>query len=198
MMFQKLIADLWLGAGLKYWVSQIVAGSAWYTPLSVIWAKHKIDLLTKKSLSEVIGVFKGRVSYDWDPLHGVADFVKSPLATLDSGLGDCDDQAMLHACAVEWALGSSGWHGYIISYLADPWWLSHHFCAAISPDNLVFVVQPWPSQQQLLQGLQFNPLWSEPYGTMADACAAVVASYKAKVVAWDVRDCFWRPVQRWA
>lgn len=194
-MIPDVVAWAWLGRGVKYEVSRRLAGAVWHTPFAAVLAKHGIRLKGAASLRDVLDALKGRVSYDWDPFHGAIDYVMPPATTLASGMGDCDDQAWLHACAVEHALGPLGWTAAIVQYLSDPWIYSHHVCAARDRDGKIWAVQPWPAKWQ---PQDLDPLWPEPFDFYRDLAVGIARDgYAARVRAFDVRDTTWRVIEPW-
>lgn len=202
-MIQEIIAGAWLGRGWKYRASEAaserVHPGAWRLPFSQALAKHGISLNGVSTLRETIYAFRGKVFWISDPLWGVMDYVVPPLVTLDHKGDDCDSLAWLHACAVQFALGPSGWRGLIVSYLSDPWVYSHHFCAAVDPKGRVWAVQPQPAKWQ---PQDLENILPEPYEDFARAAMDVADSYstdaqRVRVVAFDVRDSYWATIEPW-
>lgn len=190
-MIVQAIADAWLFRGLKYRVSEYLYGRDWYLPLSAALAKHKLSLNGKETLHDVVDTFRG---FYWasDPLWGILDTVAPPIRLLDQGQDDCDAWAMLHSQAVDHALGPLGWSGRIVSYLADPWVLSHHFCAAVDPQGHIWAVQPRPTRGQPADQ---DPIIPEAFPSYDLAALGVASTYGARVVKFDVRDSMFRHVE---
>lgn len=193
-MIAQAIAAVWLGHGVKYRLSEWIAGAVWRLDFSAVLAKHGLRLNGLTRLEDVIYAFRGRFAWDWDPLHGGGDYVKPPIRTLADKAGDCDDAAFLHAQAIEHALGAHGWRGRIVSYLASPWVMSHHFAVAIDPDGGFWPVQPPPAKWQP-QDAEY--VWKYACKDAAHAAREVADTYGVRVVAFDVRDEKWRKVQPW-
>lgn len=206
-MLDRIVARAWLGGpnALKYrvsrWVSDRRNPLAWDLPFSAALRKHGISLNAATDLHSGIEPFRGKVFWQPDPLWGAGDYVAPPITVLDNQGDDCDAIGWLNACAVEHALGPLGWRGLIVSYLADPWPLSHVFCAAVDPAGRIHVVQPQPARWQPADMVH---VWGDTFVAFEEAAAVVASLYPvrgrttgARVVALDVRDTRWRVIRPW-
>ncbi len=124
----------------------------------------------------------------------MGDYVKPPIRTLADGFGDCDEASVVHAQAIDHALGPHGWKARIVSYLASNWMMSHHFAVGIDPAGGVWPVQPPPAKWQP-QELEY--VWGYACKSVEHAAREVAATYGVRVVAFDVRDARWRVVTPW-
>ncbi len=161
----------WWLSGPKYELSKMLAGPMWNKPL---------DMMRDPSqkLEWIIGRFRS-LYYIPDPWWQLQDQVFPPNTVVERGGGDCDDWAMTHATAVHEALG---WPSFIVSYLADPWWKSHHFAVVQQPDGNWWAIQP-----QNEKGKPYiNPILG-PFKDINMALDYVAGCYKVKVVWHDVR-----------
>lgn len=180
----------WLGPpSFKYWASAVANWSAWNKPFSEVVAKYDLGLQNCREIQEVVNAFRGRVFWKPDPLLQIYDLVSPPDTILQNQGDDCDGNAMLHAQAIEYALN---WPAKIISYLAKPFWLSHHFTAVSTPNGQLRVVQPQPREIDVKTGIAVNPLLEKTFFTYEGAAKYVASLYNAEVVWFDVRDSKYR------
>jgi hypothetical protein len=189
--FVEVAGRAWLG-GLKYAVSEHLAGTSWYINVGTACQKHGLSL-TGTTLEDVVNVFRGKAFWLPDPVLQAADIIYPPIELLDRGGDDCDGWAMTHCQAVNYILGDKGWRAFIVSYLADPFPESHHFAVAKAPDGKFWVIQPQPTPEQYKQNPAMN-IVAGPYATLAEIPAVVASWYKATVVWWDVRDGLYRSI----
>lgn len=183
------LARLWLLTGWKYEVSKSLIGPEWNIHVNDALKTHGLTLDTCKTLEDVASIFRGKWHWVPDPAGQAYDIVYPPAALLRRGGDDCDGWAMCHAQAVEYVLGPQGWRSVIVSYLADPWVLSHHFALAIDPAGNMWAVQPQPMKDQP-QSMQ---LVFGPFKSVEEATRTVASWYNAKVEWWDVRTPMWIP-----
>lgn len=186
-MLATLIARHWLG-GWKYRISSWSAGADWHVPIDKILPKYGISLSRYNTPQEVASVFRPRWRWRPDPAWQLGDIVLPPARLLAAGGDDCDGWAMSHAQAIATALGPIGWQARIVSYMADPWWLSHHFAVARDPLGRWWAIQPQPSFEQ---PDNLDPVWPVPFDTCKDAADVIAATYNSKVVFHDVRSPMW-------
>lgn len=183
----KAVGVLWMN--LKWRISEKLAYIDWMIPVSVGLLQHGVPmerLTSAKSLEDVVDVFRGLWHWRADPFFQVWDRIYPPIQLLERGGDDCDGWAMAHAQAVAVSLGLYGWTARIVSYLADKWWLSHHFAAAIDPQGLVWAIQPQPTETQdpnaqLVYG---------PYTSLREAAEDVASWYGVKVEYLDIRTVY--------
>lgn len=182
----------WWLSGAKYRLSRELAGPSWDLNVFAALAIRGqcIGLSTAASLEDVVGVFRGRYHWLPDPGWQLWDRVYPPKLMLERGGGDCDDWAMAHAQAVDFALGDLGWQAFIVSYLADPWWLSHHFAVAIDPSGAVWAIQPQPTPEQPRE----LEIVLGPFKCLEAALRAVADSYRVMIVWYDVRQPNYEPM----
>lgn len=176
------IGRLWLG-GLKYSLSRQLAGKTWKVGIEEALKRHGLTLANCQRLEDVVDIFRGRWRWRPDPAFQLWDRVYPPVLLLERGGDDCDGWAGCHAQAIAHALGSRGWQARIVSYLADPWWMSHHFAVAIDPDGQLWAVQPQASENQratirLIHG---------PFQSVDQAASYIAAGYRSRVVWYDLR-----------
>lgn len=189
------IGKWWL-SGPKYDLSRFIYRYSWVIPFEITARKYGLFTTPALTAHDVAAAFSDIYVF-WipDPLWGALDTVKPPHVLLAEGGDDCDGWAMCHARAVEHVLGPLGWRASVVSYLADPWHLSHHFCLAVGPDGSKWIIQPQKSRKQAAEGMQIDPVRQYFGPLLAKDAADVVASwYKAKVVWCDVRDTNWNPL----
>lgn len=191
-MLDRWIAAWWLGQGQKYRLSAYLAGPDWHLPFSAVVAKHHIRLDGATSLRDVVSAFTGRVFWQPDLCWQIRDTVSPPVRLIAEGGDDCDGMAMLHAQAVDHALGPLGWGAAIVSYLARDVRLSHHVCAAKDPDGRLWVIQPQP-----MRGHDADPLPGFVFRDHAHLARVVASWYHTDVIAYDVRTPQWEPTQSW-
>lgn len=177
---------IWWLSGPKWTLSRLLAGHAWHVPILEALATRTTrvaDLILASTLDEVVDVFRGLVHWRRDSLWQLWDRVYPPALLLARGGDDCDGMAMLHAQAVEYAMGPRGWRAAIGSYLADPWHLSHHVALAIDRAGLVWAIQPQSSKDQP----QNVRLIYGPYPSCEEALGAIAKQYRAEIVWYDIR-----------
>lgn len=190
-MFKALAQALgrWWLAGPKYAVSRFLAGRDWTLRVDDALALHGRTLAHCRTLEDVLGVFDGHEFWVSDKLWGAWDTVSPPLILLNQGADDCDGNAMLHAQAINVALGPLDWKAVILTYLADPWAESHHFAAATDPGGQVWAVQPQTTAAQWAEYGHRMRLVFGPFKTYADAVQAIAACYPdVTAVCFDVRN----------
>lgn len=179
----------WWLSGPKYDLSARLAGPAWTVSVEEALNRRGRTLAHARSLEEVLQVFRGREFWKQDGFYQLQDVVLPPEMLLAAAGDDCDGWAMTHCQAINHALGGHGWRAYIVSYLADPWWVSHHYCVARAPlTGQFWAVQPQPSQGQWQQHGEASQSVFGPYPTIEASVAAVAAMYNARAVWWDRRD----------
>lgn len=188
----KAIGIWWL-SGAKYAISRLLAGRGWTLPLARALEANGLPraglILEATTPDQVAAYFRGRAYWRPDPLWQGWDVVRPPVELLRRGGDDCDGMAMLHAQALEMALGRLGWRAGIVSYFADPWHKSHHFAYAVNAAGFVYAVQPqpdrdYPYEVRLVYG---------PYATVDAAVRAIAALYGVEVVWYDNRRPDWSP-----
>ena len=198
-MIDRAIGYIWLARGLKYqssrWVSDWRNPGAWDLPFSAAIRNKEISLNSISDLRGVVDALLPHVHYKWDPLGGAIDYITPPVTTLANGYADCDDAAMISACAVKYAL--KGWKARIVSYLTGPdWRLSHHVCAAVSPTGEIFAIQPYPEP-----GKQTDPLSGYAFKSFEHLATTGASWYvdNVKVQGFDVRTQNWEVIDggRW-
>ncbi len=193
---QKLInqiAHVWLG-GLKYKISfKLFPASEWSAPIRISLENKGVWLPSRFSSPHALStILAGKCFYVSDPLWGAIDFTKPAIQTLIRG-GDCDDFAHLHAKIWEATLDSDTWEVGIASYLADPFWWSHHFAFAkdrVSGD--VWIAQPQPTPKQYQLG--YSNVVYGPFESVEAALLAVNGSYEKpkRPVYYDIRTPDWK------
>lgn len=181
-------AAWWLGQGVKYGWSRDQQKDVWNIRVEEAIKPYGLSLDGCKTPQDVTNVFRGKFFWTPDPLLQIYDIVKCPVTLLREGGDDCDGMAMLHAQAINYALGPLGWSAKIYTYLATDFRLSHHFVVAYSPDGKFYVVQPQPTKAQWEEhGDHCQTVWG-PYKT-TDGMPELVASwYNTKIEWWDLRN----------
>jgi len=200
MRYDRNVAGVWLGAGAKYAVSASWYCWAWWQPLQSVLDRHGIRLDHATSLRQVVDAFRGKVFWRSDELWQAADLVKPPAVLLAEQGDDCDGSAMLWGQAVEFALGHLGHRATIVSYLADPWHMSHHVCLVDVPGGGWVAIQPPPAREQdpNLDPIVCEPTGEPRYFKAPEQAAREVASwYGATVQGFDSRDARWRVIEPW-
>lgn len=186
MNFVNNFGQWWL-SGPKYELSAKLHGASWYVNIETALNYQGRSVRGCKTLDDVVRVFRGREFWKPDGAASMADTVLPPDFLLANKGDDCDGWAMTHAQSVNIALGHLGWRAYCVTYLADPWWMSHHFAAAVAPDGMIWAIQPQPTEEQWRQyGDRIQTVFG-PFRTMDDAINAIAAQYKASPVWWDKR-----------
>lgn len=203
-MIPQFIAAAWLGKGAKYILSRRWSNwrhpGEWDMPIYQVLARHGLKLNGAENIADAIYALRGAFRWDWDPLHGLGDYVKPPYRTLADKRGDCDDAAVVHAQVIAHSLRPIGWKGRIVSYLSGPdWALSHHFAAGVDPQGGIWPVQPPPAEWQDPDGLY---VWGHPCESFEQAAIEVADSYSderrvIRPVAFDVRDPHWQTIEPW-
>lgn len=184
------VADYWLFEGNKYIKSKELAGDAWDVNVVEALAEHDITLEGLTTPQQVADVFRGKWFWRPDPLMQLWDVVDPPQILLKNLGEDCDGMAMLHAQAVEAALGHLGWSARIVSYYADPWQMSHHYAVAVAPDGQAWVLQPQPkADQDPNQQVVFGP-----YASIEETTKVVPSWYNATADKYDVRTPKYEPL----
>lgn len=191
-MIDRVIGFLWLGKGIKYVISAARYPRAWHRPISEALAKHNISIHHATTLRHVVDPFKSRVNWRPDALFQAADTVKPPIILLDEAGDDCDGSSMLWAQAVNFALKDLGFRARIVSYLSNPWHLSHHVCIVTLPTGELQAIQPPP-----IEGHDGDPVIDRYFKTYEHAAREVASWYGATVQGFDVRDCYWNVVHKW-
>jgi hypothetical protein len=185
----------WL-SGPKYDYSARIHGASWTIGVeqAVGYFGLRQQLDAARDIHDVIRVFRGRFFWKQDDVYQLYDVVKPPDHLLLGGGDDCDGWAMTHTQAINYALGRFGWVAWSVSYLADPFWLSHHYTVARDPQGRYWVVQPQPTETDWRTHGERNQTVFGPYATLEETPAVVAGWYGAKVVWWDKRDGLYRPV----
>jgi len=186
----RLLGIAWL-RWLKWPISRLLSGRRWsvgFDAIGVVGDDTSFGeyLNGADDLSSVVSVFRGVAFWKADPAWQLWDRVYPPALLVARGGDDCDGWAMLHARAIEYALGCRGWSAAIGSYLADPWQLSHHVALAIDPAGFVWAIQPPPTRDQANAGLKVRQIYG-PYETYEDALGFIASTYGARVVWYDIR-----------
>lgn len=186
-MVVNLIGRLWL-SGAKYAFSKARAGAAWQVKIGAALARYGVSLDGCRDLDDIVRVFSPRWAWLPDPVFQIWDVVYPPELLLARGGDDCDGWAMAHAQAIDHVMAPRGWQARIISVLADPWTVSHHFAVAVDPEGRIWAVQPQPERNQ-----SGDPVVHRPFTSFAEAASTVMSWYGAKVVWFDVRHPDWTP-----
>lgn len=186
-------AKVWLG-GAKYALSERLYGASWTIEVAAALSYYGITLGPCKDMHDVVRIFRGRWFWVSDGFYALWDTVKPPDHLLAEGGDDCDGMAMLHTQAMNAALGRYGWKAVTVSYLADPWWMSHHYTELMDPQGHYWAVQPQPTKEQWDKDGEANQTVYGPYASPEETLAAVTSQYKAKAVWHDVRDGLYRPI----
>lgn len=183
----------WL-SGPKYDTSARIYGAAWAVGIETALSWRGRTLANCKTIHDVIRVFRGREFWKRDGFYQLFDTVKPPDFLLAEGGDDCDGWAMTHCQAINQALGRYGWKAWAVSYLADPFWMSHHYCLARDPQGQFWVIQPQPTAEDWkTKGDAGNQTVYGPYRSAGETPHIVAGWYNARVVWWDVRDGLYKP-----
>lgn len=187
----------WLGGdgALKYANSRRLYGASWDIGVEVAlgyWMLRQ-QLEACRTQHDVVRVFRGRWFWKPDDVFQLFDTVRPPDHLLANGGDDCDGWAMAHTQAINYALGRYGWKAWCISYLAEPRWLSHHYCLARDPAGQFWVIQPQPTEADWKNYGERNQTVFGPFRTAEETPHAVASWYRAGIVWWDKRDGFYRP-----
>ena len=195
-MIDRFVGAWWLGGGAKYRASANWYWRTWNRPLSEALTKHDIRIAHATTLQQVVDAFAGKVRWTPDLLSQLWDTIKPPIVLLNERGDDCDGSAMLWAQAVEYALGILGYRARIVSYLADPFALSHHVCIVQHPTGELQAIQPPPSAAQ---DPATNPLIERYFKTYEQAAVEVASWYPdaKRVQGYDVRSASWGVVEKW-
>lgn len=187
-------AEYWLIQGAKYERSKQLAGQEWSTNIVDALKRYGKSLDHCKDVHDVVRVFLGWKFWTADGWYQLDDWVKPPAYLLKEGGDDCDGWAMTHAQAVNAALRKFGYHAWIVSYEAEPWWMSHHYCLVQYPNGEFWVMQPQPTQKDWQERPQQCQVVFGPYASPEASVHAVAAMYQATVRKWDLRDDLYRKV----
>jgi hypothetical protein len=185
------IGKWWL-SGNKYKVSKFLAGSLWNEPIENVLKDFEIDTTKVTGLYDTVALLTGKVFWVEDSLYSAIDTVRSPRAIFERSGDDCDGLAGLHAKLINFVLRSKGYEAYIVSYLANPWTFSHHFCAVKDPNGVWFAVQPQPTEHDFLEG--FHDCVYGAWENLDDMVHAIAAGYDSEVVWMDLRNDNWEVV----
>jgi hypothetical protein len=139
-----------------------------------------------------VNLLRGRFTWNPDCLFQLDDWVKPPVLLLQSGGDDCDGWAMLHAQAVNDALGRLGWRAFIVSYLAQPFWKSHHFAVAADALDNYWAIEPQPRLEDLQKlspaaAQDAYPIVFGPFSSIKQAAEAIARRHVAEIVWMDIR-----------
>lgn len=192
------IALAWLAGpdALKYANSRRLYGASWNlgveTVLGYYGLKPKLD--AARTIHDIVRLFRGRWFWKPDGLFQVEDTVLPPDYLLKQGGDDCDGWAMLHCQAINYALKKHGYQAWIITYYADPFTLSHHYCVVRDPQGHYWVVQPQPTEADWKQyGEACQTVWG-PYRYLEETPHAVAVWYNTKALWWDKRDGYYNHI----
>lgn len=194
----RQVADLWLRRGMKYRFSALWYWQSWYRPIGKVLRDAGIDLGNAVTLRAVVDRFKDRIRWRPDPLFQAADLVLPPERLLRAGGDDCDGSAMLWAQAVNFAVPDG--LARILSYLADPWRMSHHVCLVTLPDGALVAIQPPPAETQ---DPDQDPIVTDANGeprrfkAYEQAAREIASWYGATIQGYDIRDDMWRVREPW-
>lgn len=181
------IARFWLLDGNKYSYSRWRAGSNWDISARDALKLYGLNLDSCSTMHDVIRLLFGKVFYKPDAFFQMDDMVECPMDTMRNGGSDCDGMAMLHAQCMEYVLGMNGTEAKIVSYLADPWWMSHHYCVLKELNGNVWVVQPQPTKEAWERNGTNNQVIFGPYKSIHETVPIVASWYGAKVQWYDIR-----------
>lgn len=185
---------IWWLDGNKYNWSRSQVPQLWDMDIKTALGHHGINIDSCTTMHDVVRLFRGRYFWKPDDFFQIWDRVIPPVELLARKGDDCDGWAMLHAQAMEYVLKPRGWKVYIISYLANPWWQSHHYVTLVEPSGAVWVVQPQPTEAQWVADQERNQTVYGPYRSVEETLPLVASWYRASVVWWDKRTPRWEKV----
>jgi hypothetical protein len=184
---------IWWLSGAKYNYSKWRAGPAWDYNIKDVLSSKGIDIDKCMDMHDVVRLFLGKNFWQQDPFFQIYDVIRTPYEVISLGNdGDCGTWATVHAQAFDHVLSKRGYETKIISYLADPFSLSHHFVVITEPGGKRWVTQPQPTKESWgdptkLKQVIFGP-WKAETSDL-DLAKAVLSWYdpKATVVWSDTR-----------
>ncbi len=186
-------AHWWLIEGNKYKYSKWRAGPSWGIHAETALRAHGLELKNCSTMHDVINLLLGKFFWYPDGLFQLDDYVKSPIEFASYGGDDCDGGGMFHAQCMEFVLKPQGWKSQIVSYLAEDFRLSHHYCALTEPSGKVWVVQPQPTKEYWNKHLSDKSKYPVqvifgPYSSIEETVPIVASWYNTKPVMFDIRN----------
>lgn len=178
----------WWLSGPKYAYSRWRAGAEWDLPIDYVMKENYLNIDKCKTAEDVVNMLRGKVFWHADKFLSIYDVVSSTRELMNIRHDDCDGFSMLHAQALEYVLGPQGCKVEIVSYLADPWWVSHHYAVITYPNGDVYAVQPQPTKEFHDKYGDRNQIIFGPYKSVHDSVPEIAKLYNANVQWYDVRN----------